>query len=173
MPQTFRVDRVTEATDPPVLGAPTDVVRGYVDGEVLAMSSAPRQVLRADGPRAALVRAIGEAYDHHRALVLTPDAIWLTIAHGFSAHVLQNAERFRERLVRHQGVETLSVTIDRALEELDEAAWSEVVAAFEAASVEHTGPGFARPTSRPAAASIERRVGCSRSPRCHGTSSSR
>ncbi|MCB9631694.1 MAG: DUF4419 domain-containing protein [Sandaracinus sp.] len=144
MSQTFRVDRATETTEPPALGAPADVLQQYVDGEVLATSRPPSHVLRAEGPRSALVRAIGEAYDHHRALVLTPDAIWLTIAHGFSAHVLQNAERFRERLVRHQGVETLSVTVDRALEDLDEAGWSEVVAAFEAASVEHTGPGFAR-----------------------------
>jgi hypothetical protein len=144
MSRTFAVDRVTEATEPPVLAAPEDVLREYADGELLATSSAPRHVLGAHGPRAALVRAIGEAYDHHRALVITPDAIWLTIAHGVSAHVLQNAERFRERLVRHRGVETLRVVVDRALEELDEAAWSEVVAAFEAASVEHTGPGLAR-----------------------------
>jgi hypothetical protein len=144
MAQSFRVDRVSEATEPPALDDATSVLRDFTEGEVLATSGLPAHVLSSEGPKSALVRAIGEAYDHHRALVLTPDAVWLTLAHGLAAHVLANAEQFRDRLVRHEGVETLRVDVDAPIGELDPDAWAVVIARFEDAIVEHTGPGIAR-----------------------------
>lgn len=41
--------------------------------------------------------------------MLTPDAIWLTLAQGFALHVNENAEALRDRFVRHDGRKTLVV----------------------------------------------------------------
>jgi hypothetical protein len=43
------------------------------------------------------------AYRHHFPLVLTPDAVWLTVAQGLARHVTNNAEALRHRLVAHEG----------------------------------------------------------------------
>jgi hypothetical protein len=54
-----------------------------------------------------LIDTVHSAFSEHRPLSLSPDAIWLVIAQGFSHHVAENAERLRGRLVRHQGKRTL------------------------------------------------------------------
>jgi hypothetical protein len=61
-----------------------------------------------------LIVAVHQAFSDHRPLILSPDAIWLTIIQGFSHHLLANPEAFRSRIVAHHGrrelrVETLSL----------------------------------------------------------------
>jgi hypothetical protein len=55
------------------------------------------------------VDAVHIAFSDHRPLALSPDAIWLLIAQGFSHHVAENAESLRPRLVRHKGKRELKV----------------------------------------------------------------
>jgi hypothetical protein len=59
-----------------------------------------------------LVEAVGLAFDLHYPLVLSPDDIWLCLAHGFGIHLNQHAEDLRARLVRHQGKVPLGVRRD-------------------------------------------------------------
>ncbi|KAF0508341.1 hypothetical protein F8M41_018781 [Gigaspora margarita] len=47
--------------------------------------------------------AIFHAYNHHQHLRLSPDDIWLTISQGISRHINFNAEKFRNRFVKHEG----------------------------------------------------------------------
>ena len=49
------------------------------------------------------------AYAHHRPIILTPDAMWILICHGFSQHVNHDPDKFRDYLVSHQGKETLLI----------------------------------------------------------------
>lgn len=49
------------------------------------------------------------AYAHHRPIVLTPDAMWILICHGFSQYVNHDRDKFRDYLVSHQGKETLLI----------------------------------------------------------------
>lgn len=49
------------------------------------------------------------AYAHHRPIILTPDAMWILICHGFSQYVNHDPEKFRDYLVCHQGKETLLI----------------------------------------------------------------
>lgn len=51
------------------------------------------------------------AYAKHKHLVLGPDAVWLTIAHGISTHVRANADALRPRLVRHADRKVLRVEL--------------------------------------------------------------
>jgi len=50
-----------------------------------------------------LVLAVHLAFETHRPLVLTPDAVWLCLAQGLATHVDLHAEQLRPRLVRHAG----------------------------------------------------------------------
>jgi hypothetical protein len=50
-----------------------------------------------------LALAVHLAFETHRALVLTPDAVWLCLAQGLATHVDLHAETLRSRLVRHEG----------------------------------------------------------------------
>jgi hypothetical protein len=59
-----------------------------------------------------LIHAVHVAFSQHRPLTLSPDAIWLVLAQGFSHHVTANAETLRPRLVRHQGRRALVTGIN-------------------------------------------------------------
>lgn len=50
-----------------------------------------------------------KAYAEHRPVVITPDMIWCLICQGFSHHINLDPERYRDRLVFHQGKKTLEV----------------------------------------------------------------
>ena len=50
-----------------------------------------------------LVNAVHLAFSQHRPLVLTPDAVWLTLAQGFAQHINNHAEALRSRFVGHKG----------------------------------------------------------------------
>ncbi|PFH54120.1 hypothetical protein AMATHDRAFT_72655 [Amanita thiersii Skay4041] len=55
------------------------------------------------------VQTILEAYNHHRALIIRPDDIWLAILVQFNFFINGNAETLRERFVSHEGKEKLVI----------------------------------------------------------------
>jgi hypothetical protein len=66
------------------------------------------------------IDAIHIAFSQHRPLTISPDAIWLLIAQGFSHHVSENAESLRARLVRHEGKRELRIrAVDLTLESFE------------------------------------------------------
>lgn len=50
-----------------------------------------------------------KAYAEHRPVVISPDMIWCLICQGFSHHVNLDPEKYRDKLVFHQGKKTLEV----------------------------------------------------------------
>jgi hypothetical protein len=59
-----------------------------------------------------LIISVLTAYAGHRPLIISPDAVWITIAQGLAQHINLNPEKFREHLAQHkQGKRTLSVGI--------------------------------------------------------------
>jgi hypothetical protein len=76
-----------------------------------------------------LLSAVGRAFAEHRPLVLTPDAVWLTIAQGVAQHVRLHAEELRPRLVTYAGRRRLEVAVVGGMPR-DAEGWAEVVAAF-------------------------------------------
>jgi len=94
-------------------------------------------VVACDGEHALLTAMCLSFYDH-LPLRLTPDAVWITLARGFSLHVNENAEALRHRFVSHSGQEKLKVTrMDFAPGR--ENPWPEVFAEFSDQIDEHTG----------------------------------
>lgn len=89
-----------------------------------------------------LLAAVHAAFVEHRPLVLSPDAVWLTIAGGMAHHVRLHAEALRPRLVRHGGKRTLVVEGLAAPSTVAE--WRDAVEAFRRAVADDLGQGLAR-----------------------------
>ena len=137
MSSTFTVDPVEPATEPPR----TITLREQA-GPVLAHGGDPEmRVLAVEAP--SLLRAIHHAFAEHRPLVISPDAVWLTITQGVAQHVRLNAERLRERLVRHRGRARIEVTVD-ALSLADPAGVTSAIAALRRALTDNIGEGRGR-----------------------------
>src|SRR5215469_1295908 len=85
-------------------------------------------VLEPDGVHP-LLSAVGRAFAEHRPLVLSPDAVWLTIMQGLAQHVRLHAEELRPRLVSHAGRKRLTVTLDGPMP-TDADSWALAVETF-------------------------------------------
>ena len=85
------------------------------------------------------VGAATMAFHQHYPLVLSPDQVWVLLCQGFATHVNLNAERLRQRFVRHDGKLTLGVRRDDFVLGRKDNPWPEVVSSFGAQIAEHTG----------------------------------
>ncbi len=104
---TFRVDDVAPAT-----GTPRTRALGDAISDVLALG-VDRELRVLEGPRThPLLGAVHVAFAEHRPLVLSPDAIWITIAQGLARHARLHSKELRGRLVRHEGTKRLEVRHD-------------------------------------------------------------
>lgn len=135
MPITFAVDDVTPAAGPLALDP---LPLGRFGEGVLASQThlAPRLPAAHHG----LVASMSVAFRQHRPFLLTPDAVWLTIAQGIAGHIHANSERLRPHFVRHEGKKVLSIEIG----DLDAAAWERAFHGFAEALAEEVGAGLTR-----------------------------
>jgi hypothetical protein len=133
---TFAVDDVTPAESL----RPTRAL-GELLGPHMALGAPARPVIETPAVHP-LLAAVHVAFAEHRPLVLSPDAVWLTIAQGVALHVRLHAEELRGRLVRHQGRERLTVTSPSVPSTAEE--WASVVAGFRSRVAELVGDGRAR-----------------------------
>ncbi|MBL8957359.1 MAG: DUF4419 domain-containing protein [Myxococcaceae bacterium] len=127
---TFSVDDVEPANAP--LPVPREPLLDRIGGAVIARSPEVWPLVESSDQNG-LVATIHRAHAEHRPLLLTPDAIWLTLAQGFAIHVTENAEALRHRFVRHDGRKTLFA---------EGADWQSSFDAFAAALGEELGPGL-------------------------------
>ncbi|GAA2677662.1 MULTISPECIES: DUF4419 domain-containing protein [Actinosynnema] len=122
---TFAVDDVVPAAAP----LPTTALRALFP-DALALGGDPDLPVLEPAGVHPLLHATALAFAEHRPLVLTPDAIWLTIAAGLAQHIRLDPERFRSQLVRHQGRRDLAVQVARRPETAEE--WATLVDGFTA-----------------------------------------
>lgn len=91
-------------------------------------------------PLNGFLMAVHTAYTRHRALTLSPDAVWLCIAQGLARHVNEHAEQLRARLVRHEGKLPLDVRNDAlAADPSSVTEWGASVEALTEKVREHIG----------------------------------
>ena len=83
-----------------------------------------------------LIEAVHRAFNDHRPLVLSPDAIWLTIVQGFAHHLIANSEAFRGRIVAHHGKKELCV---QSLS-LEPVVWPQLVAQLSSQIRDNSDP---------------------------------
>lgn len=118
---TFPVDAVDAVTD----RLPAVRLDSLYPDALTVGGDPAREVIAPDGVHP-LLGAVGRAFAEHRPLVLSPDAVWLTIAQGLAQHVRLHAERLRPQLVSHAGRKRLSVTVRGPMPQ-DADSWAGVV----------------------------------------------
>ena len=134
---TFAVDDVVPA--PERLPVQPDLLQSVLRSPLVCQSDSNQLV--ANAQYHPLMLATELAYNQHRPLLLTPDAIWLTIAQGFGIHINEHAEALRERFVKHQGNKPLVVGTTDPLEKVD---WPATLTAFGDQMAAALGPGMLR-----------------------------
>jgi len=87
-----------------------------------------------------LLAAVHTAFSQHRPLVLSPDAVWLTITQGVAHHMVIHGERLRPRFVSHQGKLDLVFKCRDWVEGSPENPWAEAFDSWAAQIREHVGP---------------------------------
>lgn len=98
------------------------------DGTRILASSFENDSLYRQGA-AVMFDLLRTAYADHRPVVLSPDAIWLTISQAFARYVNAHAEEMRFSIVAHKGKQDLSVTSTKDL--VDETAdWTDILQQF-------------------------------------------
>ena len=112
---------------------------GRSSGQPVTACSRYHGSLVADVEYHPMVAATSLAFNDHRRLTLSPDAIWLLIAQGFANHVNANAETLRRRLVNHQGKLEIEVRRDDFVKDSPENPWPEVFEEFAAHIRRHIG----------------------------------
>ncbi|GAA2103407.1 DUF4419 domain-containing protein [Actinomadura alba] len=121
---TFRVDDVAPAAK----SLPTLPLGDQFSGALVVGGDPSLPVLETDGVHP-LLSAVGRAFADHRPLVLSPDAVWLTIMQGLAQHVRLHAEELRPRLVSHAGRKRLTVVVDGPMPQ-DADSWQSAVELF-------------------------------------------
>lgn len=119
---TFTVDDVTPAARP----LPTQPLFDLSPDALVFGGDPGTRVVEPNGVHP-LLHAIGLAFADHRPLVLSPDAVWLTITQGVAQHVRLHVEELRPRLVEHSGRARLTVTADGPMPR-DPGSWRDLVA---------------------------------------------
>ena len=122
----FRVDAVEPCKEPCQLTNTQARIARDIGRPLLACSvDESSEIISVGGAaRHGLVDAVYVAFSQHRPLVLTPDALWITIAQGLAHHITNHAEALRSSVVSHKGKMNLRAT---ALEPFTREHWAKVV----------------------------------------------
>jgi hypothetical protein len=125
--------------DPAAAPLPVTPLRDrYCDA--LAFGGDPDALLIEHSDTHPLLAAVGIAFAQHRPLVLSPDAIWLTIAQGVAQHVRHHAEA----AVAPDPLGRKRVEVVRDAMPGDAAAWHAAVGEFRRVLGDEIGEGRAR-----------------------------
>ena len=133
----FIVDDVTPADKP----LPTSPLGKRFPKALVIGGDRETPVIDAHGVHP-LLAAVSIAFAQHRPLVLSPDAVWLTIAQGVARHVQLHSEKLRSRLVRHEGKKTLTLKTRGVANTAD--GWAEITRGMRDLVAEEIGDGPAR-----------------------------
>jgi hypothetical protein len=133
---TFEVSQVAPGKAKPALDVATSV-RSLLAKPVEAMHCAAANLVVCDTMHP-FATAAHDAFYGHLPLVIRPDDVWFCIAQGFAAHVNLHAEALRDRFVRHQGRQRLTVRREDFVLGAENP-WPEVFAEFSTQIGEHVG----------------------------------
>lgn len=117
-----------------------DQVMRLVQSPVEAVSRPPRgrNVVPAGGMHQ-LVGAVGASFAIHYPLVLSPDAIWVTIAQGLATHINRHAEAVRRKFVSHEGKVKIVIRRDNFIKGAEDNDWEGAFGEFSSVIQEHIG----------------------------------
>lgn len=86
-----------------------------------------------------LIAAIKTAFNDHRPLILSPDAIWITIAQGLANHINENAESLRKKFVAHEGQKVIEIDCPNFVRGASDNNWTSTLDQFSQKIREYVG----------------------------------
>ena len=135
---TFPLDNVMPGTEPLPTCRSYEAVRLLVGSPIESCSDYHGTVVANLGYQG-LLAAVYTAYNLHRHLVLTPDAVWITISQGVAHHMALHAEELRSRFVAHQGKLNLQFRCRGWVEGTPENPWTEAFESWTQQIRNHVG----------------------------------
>lgn len=135
---TFAVDDVTPATKPLPVCRTHEAVKEMLRGPIESCSDYHSTVVKGVHYQP-LLAAVYTAFNEHRPLVLSPDAVWITIAQGVAQHMAVHGERLRSRFVAHAGKLDLVFRCSGWAEGSPENPWPEAFASWSGQIRDHVG----------------------------------
>lgn len=135
---TFAVDAVTPAESAlPEIRA-HEGVKCLIGSNIESCSDYHGTVIK-DVRYQPLLAAVYTAFSQHRPLVLTPDAVWITIAQGVAHHMALHGERLRPLFVNHANKLDLVFECTGWVKGSPENPWSEAFSAWAGQIRDHVG----------------------------------
>jgi hypothetical protein len=135
---TFAVDRVRPATKALSECRTHEAVKSMLGSAIESCCDYHGRVIK-DIRYQPLLAAVHTAFSQHRPLVLTPDAVWLTITQGVAHHMALHGERLRSRFVAHQGRLDLVFQCRDWVEGSPENPWAEAFDTWAGQIRDHVG----------------------------------
>ena len=104
---TFEIETLTKPVKFLNNEAPNKVFE-YLKADIEKSSKLPDSIVTyGEHP---FLTGILTAYKEHRPFVISPDIVWILISQGFSRHISNNSEEFRNQIVNFENKKTLIVT---------------------------------------------------------------
>jgi hypothetical protein len=136
---TFAVDKVSPATKALPECRTHEAVESMLGSAIESCCDYHGRVIK-DIRYQPLLAAVHAAFSQHRPLVLTPDAVWLTIAQGVAHHMALHGERLRSRFAAHQGRLDLVFQCSDWVEGSPENSWAGAFDTWAGQIRDHVGP---------------------------------
>lgn len=116
-----------------------DHVMRMVESSIEAVSRPPKGKIVGSSAGNQLVEAVGFAFARHYPLVLSPDAIWLTVAQGLANHINRHAEDVRKKFVAHEGKAQIVIQRDNFIKGAKDNDWEDAFSEFSDKIKDHIG----------------------------------
>lgn len=135
----FDVSNVQVESHAARLSSHVDQVKWLAGSSVESVSKPPKGKIIGSSAGNQLVEAVGVAFARHYPLILSPDAIWLTVAQGLANHINRHAEDVRKRFVAHEGKAQIVIRRDSFIKGAQDNDWEGAFSEFSDKIKEHIG----------------------------------
>jgi hypothetical protein len=138
--KTFNVDRVEWADSLLRVDTTQRVFEGKLGRKILFYPKEHSNFRVVSCYNNAFIETIQECYAHHRPLVLSPDAIWLTICQGMSIHINEKFDSLEKIIFVKDKPDKIVVRNDSLGE--GEKHWNDLIASFSDETKKYTKSDF-------------------------------
>lgn len=135
----FEVSNVPITKHAARLSSHVDQMTRMIGSSVESVSKPPNGKIIGSSAGNQLVEAVGWAFAKHYPLVLSPDAIWLTVAQGLANHINRHAEDIRKRFVAHEGKAQIVIRRDSFIKGAQDNDWEGAFSEFSNKIKGHIG----------------------------------
>lgn len=116
------------------------VFENKIGKKILFLPTEHENLMLVSCPNNGLIQTVQECYANHRPLILTPDAIWLTICQGVSIHINENFKALENTLFGKNKPNQIIIRNDSL--EYSEKQWKKLIESFSSETKKYTKDDF-------------------------------